>query len=207
MNSSLRGRRNLLSNKATLFDLMKRPQEKSKQRSIAEMLTMKMPPPAKPRSVAKVIQRLTETPLPVVGAQALQAFQKAKCAEVASKKAKAKAKAKAKSQGTKKDGKAVKDKKATFHHPGKAMKVMSHIGIGIPEEAWPQSKKRGQFSYTIRLGPLAVEVQVKNRAYYLKQGTADVEVTRRTWTWSSFESPALCWEALKERAGFIADAA
>ena len=71
---------------------------------------------------------------------------------------------------------------------------MSHLGLGLPYELYPRHDRRGKFNYTRHLfdGGMVVEVQLKNRAYWLK----------RSFAWGPEEDgPTTAWEALKEHTG------
>jgi hypothetical protein len=191
------------------------------KKTLKETFNMKMPIPSRPWGLHKADALASRPDLPVVGGQTQVAFKKwleedtmknpkktpnlaggsssSSRAPAPNLKEKAKAKAKGKSAAEKKS-----DARASFKRAPMKKGVMSHLNLGIPDEAFPQSKNRGKFSYTVHVGSMVAEIQIKNRLYYLKKAVNPI--TRRSWAWSGFESPAACWEAMKAQAGADASA-
>jgi hypothetical protein len=182
---------------------------------------MRFPDPVEPVAASKIRQLLNYKPPPPVGAQTASAMKarKAEAAEaldedVGSKdakvgKPKAAAKSKAKGKVKADEQKVIK---ASFHKTPKGTKKgaaeaddsKDPWGV-VPEEAYPAyDQPRGRYSYTIRQGKIRIEVQLRNRACYLKACDPEVlEEHGRTITWSKHGGADAAWQYVKRITGWV----
>jgi hypothetical protein len=79
--------------------------------------------------------------------------------------------------------------------------------LGVPLEAFPTSKPKGQHSYTV-ISPTGngarVEVQLKNKCFFLKAVADGQERPNASpvFGWAKYKSAALAWESVKLAVGW-----
>lgn len=82
--------------------------------------------------------------------------------------------------------------------PSGCGEMLSHVGLGLPEECYPMQARLGKYSYTLRSeNGSVIEVLLKARAFWVKRAGLEREVSARSFTWKAHGSPAAAWEAAK----------
>lgn len=104
-------------------------------------------------------------------------------------------------------GSSVLDKAETERPRGAPGWWESHWAVleKIPQEAWPETEKHGEFSWTRRSGQARIEVLMTKKAYYLKSMAGGQEFPQgqvRVVTWGKFNGPVGAWAEAKRVVGF-----
>jgi len=84
------------------------------------------------------------------------------------------------------------------HYPNVCSAYVSTIAE-LPQEVWPATRGTGQYNYTIMWGGAKVEVQLKNRCFYMKamaDGTGKPKCSP-TVKWNKFEDIESCLRYVK----------
>jgi hypothetical protein len=78
---------------------------------------------------------------------------------------------------------------------------MTHVGLGLPSELWPQEDRKGKYSYTVSdpVSGAAVEILLRARAFYVKR--SEQMPARRHVVWGSL-GPAAVWNTLRQAIGW-----
>ena len=78
----------------------------------------------------------------------------------------------------------------------------------MPEDALPQEKKRGKFSYTLQgtlvdgISPARIEVQLRNQSFYVRQCQGGIAMKGCAgFAWNKFEGLS-AWSAATAQSGF-----
>jgi hypothetical protein len=80
------------------------------------------------------------------------------------------------------------------------------LSLGIPEEAFPDTRvTTGRVSYT-RSGPGSIKIEVQHGRpspqYYIKAAAAGLQGIVRSVSWSKNGGPVEAWTAAKRNAGW-----
>ena len=93
------------------------------------------------------------------------------------------------------------ESRASFKKAGSpSTKMISHEGMGIPEEMYPDVGPRGCYSYTVHsmIGGAVVEVQLRNKGYYVKKMGAGLgRPDPCFFAWSKYGGATAAWEHLR----------
>ena len=82
--------------------------------------------------------------------------------------------------------------------------IVSHEGLGLPEEAFPQGPRYGIKSYNVKSESGAcIDVLLVKKVFWVKATSPGVDVCQRSVAWSSYESVAHAWEAVKVASGYV----
>lgn len=122
---------------------------------------------------------------------------------------------KGKQNGTEKKGSGKGKKKASFHtgskkKPDKEQRkicnedmMVSHEGLGLPEDAHPQGPRGGLKSYSVTSETGAcVDVLLVKRAFWVKRVADGLDVGARHFAWGAYDTVEQAWGAAKEACGY-----